>query len=87
LLHWQPLRKYLLAVPSIEHLHKFEQIKLLADERRLKILRLLMSAPASLTQLGQALGKHPAWVRHHLKLLEQAGMVEMVEVKINSGVV
>jgi putative molybdopterin biosynthesis protein len=76
-----------MAATSIEHLHKFEQIKLLADERRLKILRLLMSAPASLTQLGQALGKHPAWVRHHLKLLEQAGLVEIVEIRINSGVV
>jgi putative molybdopterin biosynthesis protein len=71
----------------IEHLHDFEQIKLLADPRRLKILRQLMSAPASLTQLGHALGEHPAWVRHHLKQLEQARLVEIVETRITSGVV
>jgi putative molybdopterin biosynthesis protein len=74
-------------MPFIEHLHTFAQIKLLADKRRLAILRLLMAAPASLTQLGLALGEHPAWVRHHLKQLEQAGLVEIVETRVTSGVV
>jgi putative molybdopterin biosynthesis protein len=72
---------------SIERLRDFEQIKLLADPRRLKVLRQLMAAPASLTQVGKAIGEHPAWVRHHLKLLEQAGLVEMVESRVTSGVV
>jgi molybdate-binding protein/DNA-binding transcriptional ArsR family regulator len=72
---------------SIERLRDFEQIKLLADPRRLKVLRQLMTAPASLTQVGKAIGEHPAWVRHHLKLLEQAGLVEMVESRVTSGVV
>ena len=72
---------------SIERLRDFEQIKLLAAPRRLKIMRQLMAAPASLTQVGHAIGEHPAWVRHHLKLLEQAGLVEMVETRITSGVV
>lgn len=72
---------------SLEHLHDFEQIKLLADPRRLKILRQLMAAPASLTQVGHAIGEHPAWVRHHLKQLEQAGLVEIVETRVTSGVV
>ena len=72
---------------SIEHLHNFEQIKLLADPRRLKILRQLMAAPATLTQLGVVMGEHPAWVRHHLKQLEKAGLVEIIETRITSGVV
>jgi putative molybdopterin biosynthesis protein len=71
----------------IEHVHDFEQIKLLADPRRLKILRQLMAAPASLTQVGHAIGEHPAWVRHHLKQLEQAGLVEIVETRMTAGVV
>jgi putative molybdopterin biosynthesis protein len=29
--------------------------------------------------------EHPAWIRHHLKLLEQAGLVEMVEVRVSAG--
>ncbi|MEW6093854.1 MAG: substrate-binding domain-containing protein [Chloroflexota bacterium] len=74
-------------MPPIQPLQGFEQLKLLSDPRRLRILRLLMSAPASLTGLGQTLGEHPAWVRHHLKQLESAGLVELAETRIQSGVV
>ena len=72
---------------SIQHLQSFEQLKLLADPRRRAILQRLMSGPASLTMLGKAIGEHPAWVRHHLKQLEAAGLVELVETRIQSGVV
>jgi molybdate-binding protein len=71
----------------VQSLHSFEQLKLLADPRRLRILRLLMSAPASLTMLGEKMGEHPAWVRHHLKQLEVVGLVKLVETRIESGVV
>jgi len=71
----------------IQHLRSFEHLKLLADPRRLAILRQLLAGPASLTVLGKALGEHPAWVRHHLKRLEAAGLVELVETRIQSGVV
>lgn len=71
---------------SIERLHAFEQIKLLADGRRLAILRLLMARPATLQQLGDSLGQSPAWVRHHLKLLERAGLVELAEVRTTGTV-
>jgi len=71
----------------IERLDSFDQIKILADPRRLAILRRLMAGPATLSHLGQALGEHPAWIRHHLKLLEQAGLVELVSVQVSGGVV
>ncbi len=71
----------------IQPLHNFEQLKLLADTRRLAILRQLMAGPASLTMLGKALCEHPSWVRHHLKKLEASGLVELVETRIQSGVV
>lgn len=71
----------------IQSIHSFEQIKLLADPRRQKILRLLMTAPASLTMLGEQLGQHPARIRHHLKALESAGLVELVETRTTAGVV
>lgn len=74
-----------MANPSMERLRTFEQIKLLADSRRLSILRHLMTGPASLTQLGHTLGEHPAWVRHHLIRLEQAGLVEISEVRTIAG--
>jgi putative molybdopterin biosynthesis protein len=72
---------------QFEIITSFEQIKLLSDTRRLAILRKLMASPATLTQLGEALGEHPAWIRHHVKQLEQAGLVELVETRITSGVV
>ena len=72
---------------QFEIIKAFEQIKLLADSRRLAILRKLMAAPATLTQLGEAMGEHPAWVRHHVKQLELAGLVELVETHITSGVI
>ena len=74
-----------MANPDIQRLSTFEQIKLLSDARRLSILRHLMAGQASLTQLGYALGEHPAWVRHHLVRLEQAGLVEIAEVRTVAG--
>ncbi|NCP87912.1 MAG: hypothetical protein CO094_07400 [Anaerolineae bacterium CG_4_9_14_3_um_filter_57_17] len=71
---------------TITPLHTFDQIKLLADARRLAILRLLMAAPATLSQLGHALGKHPAWVQHHIKALEAGGLVELAETRLSAGV-
>ena len=63
----------------------FEKLKILADPRRLAILRLLMAAPATLTSLGQLLGEHPAWVRHHLLSLEQAGLVLLDHTETSGG--
>lgn len=69
----------------IDRLKSFHTIKLLADPRRLAILRLLMAGPSTLTQLGHSLGEHPAWVRHHLKLLEAAGLVGMTSTEDHGG--
>jgi putative molybdopterin biosynthesis protein len=65
-------------MPEITRLSSFEHLKLIADPRRMSILQHLMAAPATLTQLGEALGEHPAWIRHHLRRLENAGLVELV---------
>jgi len=71
---------------KVESLNSFEQIKLLADPRRMAILRILMDSPATLTQLGKALGRHPAWIQHHVKALEAGGLVEIAEVRVTTGV-
>ncbi len=63
----------------MQTLQSFDQIKLLADPRRRHLLQLLMAEPASLSGLGRQIGRHPAWVRHHLLRLEQAGLVERVQ--------
>jgi len=69
-----------------DRLETFEQLKLLADERRMKILRLLMASPASLTQLARNLGQSPAWVRHHIQRLQSARLIELVKVSVTHGI-
>jgi putative molybdopterin biosynthesis protein len=66
-------------VPTV--LHDFDKLRVLADPRRMRILRLLMAAPATLTDLAGRLNQSPAWVRHHLLSLESVGLVELVEVR------
>jgi len=84
------VKKYFSVFETMEYLRTiqdFEQLKILADPRRLAILRLLMVNSATLSQLGQSLGEHPARVRHHLKLLERAGLVELVDQRVVRGFV
>jgi len=71
---------------QIESIQTFDQIKLLADSRRMDILRLLMDSPATLTHLARTLKQSPAWIRHHIKTLESANLIELVEVR-NTGAV
>jgi len=66
---------------KVESITSFDQIKLLADSRRLDILRLLMASPATLTQLARTLKQSPAWIRHHILALESADLVEVGEVR------
>lgn len=66
---------------KITALHSLDNIKLLADSRRMNILRLLMASPATLTQLARSLRQSPAWIRHHILALETAGLVEVSEIR------
>lgn len=60
-------------------LDSYPQIEALADPQRLAVLQHLMAKPATLTQLAAQLGHSPAWVRHHLKRLEEVGLVQFCE--------
>ena len=66
---------------KVELVQTFEQIKLLADARRMEILRLLMDSPATLTQLAQTLKQSPAWIRHHILALESGNLIEVSEIR------
>jgi putative molybdopterin biosynthesis protein len=65
----------------VSPINSFDKIKLLADSRRMDILRLLMAAPATLTLLARTLKQSPAWVRHHILALESAGLIEISEIR------
>lgn len=71
----------------IRALHDFEYLKLLADGHRLAVLQHLMVEPATLSQLSKQLGTYPARLRHHVKLLEEAGLIELVNLHVGQGYV
>jgi putative molybdopterin biosynthesis protein len=66
---------------KVEAVNSFDVIKLLADSRRMDILRLLMASPATLTHLARTLKQSPAWIRHHTLTLESAGLIEVSEIR------
>ncbi len=72
-------------MPALARLASFAQIELLSNPHRMAIVRRLMAQPATLSQLGRALGRHPAWVQHHIRVLERAGLVEVSEVRVSAG--
>ena len=66
---------------TVQPVQSFDKIKLLADSRRMEILRLLMASPATLTHLARTLKQSPAWIRHHILTLESANLIEVSEVR------
>ena len=71
---------------KIQAIHSFGMIKLLADPRRMDILRLLMASPATLTHLARTMKRSPAWIRHHILALESAHLVAVSEIRTTGKV-
>ena len=71
----------------IQQITAFAPLKLVGDSRRLAILRQLMAGPATLSQLSKRAGTYPAQIRHHVKLLEEAGLIELVFTRLSGGFV
>ncbi|HXQ35320.1 MAG TPA: substrate-binding domain-containing protein [Anaerolineales bacterium] len=71
----------------VDSIDSFDKIKLLADSRRLDILRLLMVSPATLTHLARTMKQSPAWIRHHILALESANLVEVSEIRRTGKVI
>ncbi|HJQ13216.1 MAG TPA: substrate-binding domain-containing protein [Anaerolineales bacterium] len=66
---------------NVGTIRAFGKIKILADPHRMDILRLLMAAPATLTNLARTMKQSPAWVRHHILALEAADLAEVSEIR------
>src|SRR5271169_4202776 len=77
----QIIKEMLNRMRDIKTLRSFNQIKILSDAHRMKILCLLMDSPANLTGLARALKQSPAWVRHHILALQAADLVELTEIR------
>lgn len=58
-----------------------DRLKAIADESRAQILRILEDGPASAKELGELTGMSHGKVGHHLKVLREAGFIDLVEEK------
>ncbi len=56
-----------------------KQIRAYAHPARMNILEQLGREKQSVSGIARALGVHPANITHHFKLLEQAGLIRLVE--------
>lgn len=65
----------------LQTIDRLDAIRVISEPHRLVILRHLLARPHTISSLGQLLDKHPAWVRHHVKALEDAGVVALVETR------
>lgn len=66
---------------QLQTVESAEALRALADPNRLAILRQLMAAPQTISSLGALFDRHPAWIRHHVKALEAAGLVALHETR------
>jgi DNA-binding transcriptional ArsR family regulator len=67
-------------------IENIEQLRTIADIRRLRIIELLAERPMTVTQLGELLGEAPAKIHYHVRELEKAGLLRLVETREKGGI-
>ena len=65
-------------LPDALHLKDAAQYRALFEDTRLQIVGLLLERAATTTELAQVLGRPKGTVGHHLKVLQEAGLVRVV---------
>ncbi len=63
----------------------YEIAKLLLDPRRREILEIAAEQPVTVTQIAERLNEAPSRLYYHVKKLEEANMLELVETKPNGN--
>jgi DNA-binding transcriptional ArsR family regulator len=63
-----------------------EQARIIADPLRLRLMEYLSREPLTVTQLGERVGESPAKVHYHVRELERAGVVRLVETREKGGI-
>jgi DNA-binding transcriptional ArsR family regulator len=63
-----------------------EQLRAVADERRVRIVSQLAVKSMTVTQLAELLGEPPNKVHYHVRELERVGMLKQVETREKGGI-
>lgn len=75
-----------MAPPTVKTIDDLETIKVIADERRLSLLRLL-EKPKTVKELSAALALPQSQLYYHVNLLEKHALIHVVDTKIVSGII
>lgn len=71
---------------EVHILNTLEEINIVSDPVRLKILMTLGATPKTAQDLSDALGVSRSKIHYHLKILEQNGIVEVVDTELINGI-
>jgi DNA-binding transcriptional ArsR family regulator len=72
--------------PTVKTIDDLETIKVLADERRLALLRLL-AKPRTVKELATTLNLPQSQLYYHVNLLEKHALIHVVETNVVSGII
>jgi DNA-binding transcriptional ArsR family regulator len=64
-----------------------EQVKAISDPTRSRILGIIQNQPATAKQIADRLGQPPGTIGHHLQMLEEAGLAQVVARRLVRGIV
>src|SRR5215469_6467215 len=73
-------------LPETYELQTIEQMRTIADPLRLRIIRQLTRQAMTVTQLAELLGEVPSKLHYHVRELEKAGLLKMVETREKGGI-
>ena len=71
---------------EVHILDTLEEINIVSDPIRLKIIMTLGATPKTAQDLSDALGVSRSKIHYHLKILEQNGTVEVVDTDLINGI-
>jgi DNA-binding transcriptional ArsR family regulator len=74
-------------LPARLPVNTLEQFKAISDPLRTKILGIVQQQPATAKQIAERLGATPGAIGHHLHVLEDAGLVQVVARRLLRGIV
>lgn len=74
-------------LPATLVLDTDQQFKAIADPLRSKILGIIQTRPATAKQVADRLGEAPGTINHHLRVLEKAGLAQIVARRVIHGIV
>ncbi|HEY3342791.1 MAG TPA: ArsR family transcriptional regulator [Anaerolineae bacterium] len=74
-------------LPVHHSISTIQQFKAISNTTRSKILSIVQHQPATAKQIATRLGATPGAIGHHMKVLEEAGLIQIVARRLVRGIV